>query len=295
MKKPIFAIALSILTATAALAQFDLANYQITTNLSLDLSAFPNDELSGVTYNWDNGRLYVVEDEGLVIFEMSTAGAVLSTMTLQNAGTDPEGITYIGNGEFLISEERVQDIYRFTYVAGGTLNRTGLPTYDAGPTVGNVGLEGISFDPVSGDVIGVKEKTPQAFYFMDIDFPTMTGTQTSATYDLGLLDLSDVQVLRTIASLVGTSDEENLLVYSQESARLLEVTRTGTILSQFDLTGISTSAEGVTIGANGDIYIVSEDPKLIVISPVPEPTSTVLLGLGCGVGFLARRRRTSVA
>jgi len=276
------------------MAQFSLSNYQITANISLDLSAYPNDELSGVTYNWDNGRLYAVEDEGLVLFELSTSGAIISTMTLQNGGTDPEGITYIGGGQFLISEERIQDVYRFTYVAGGTLNRAGLPTYDAGPTVGNIGLEGISFDPVSGEVIGVKEKTDQAFYFMDIDFPSMTGTQTSATYDLGLLDLSDVQVLRTIPSLVGTSDEENLLVYSQESARLLEVTRTGTILSQFDLTGISTSAEGVTIGANGDIYIVSEDPKLIVLSQVPEPASAALLGL-CGAGLLSWRRRKSVA
>jgi uncharacterized protein YjiK len=293
MKKTLLTIALASLTATTALAQFDLGNYQVSANLLLDLGAYANDELSGVTYNQNNGRLYVVEDEGLLIFELSTSGAVLSTMALTNAGTDPEGITYIGGGEFLVSEERVQDIYRMTYSAGTTLNRAGLPTYSAGLTVGNIGLEGISYDPVSGQVIGVKEKTDQALYVINLDFPTMTGSQTSNTYNLGLLDLSDVQVLRTVPSLIGTADEENLLIYSQESGKLLEITRTGAIMSELNISNLTASAEGVTIDENGTIYIVSEDPRLIVLTPVPEPSTWALLGIGAGGTFVAWRRRKS--
>jgi uncharacterized protein YjiK len=290
MKRTILTVALATLTS-AAFAQFNLADYGLSATVSY--AALPdNDELSGVTYNWDNGRLYAVEDEGLRIFEFDKFGNYLSSMQLLNAGTDPEGITYIGGGEFLVAEERIQDMYRISYTAGGSLNRAGLPTFSVGATVGNVGLEGISYDPISGSVFGVKEKTPQAIYTIaGLDFPTMTGGVVgSIASSLGLLDLSDVQNLSTVPSLIGTGDQNNLLILSQESNLLLEVDSSGTILSQFDLSGFgSGSIEGVTIDENGTIYLVSEDPKMFILN-VPEPSAFALMALGGALLAGARRR-----
>lgn len=289
MKRTILTLALATLTS-AAFAQFNLANYGLSATVSY--GALPdNDELSGVTYNWDNGRLYAVEDEGLRIFEFDKFGNYLSSMQLLNAGTDPEGITYLGGGQFLVAEERIQDMYRVSYTAGGSVNRTGLPTFSVGATVGNIGLEGISYDPISGSVFGVKEKTLQAIYTIaGLDFPTMTGgVVSSIAPSLGLLDLSDVQNLSTVPSLVGTGDQNNLLILSQESNLLLEVDAAGNILSQFDLSGFgSGSIEGVTIDENGTIYLVSEDPKMFILN-VPEPSAFALLALG-GLLTFARRR-----
>lgn len=277
------------MVAGAAVGSLDLSNYSLTATYSLPYPAAS--EASAVTWNWDTGTLFVVGDEGDQLVEVSTTGTLLSSMTLTGFD-DTEGLTYIGGGQFVITEERIQDAYRLTYAAGGSASRGSLPGVSLGPTVGNVGIEGLSFDPQTGQFIVVKEKTPQAVYDAVLDFPNGTASVNSLfTPALGVLDLSDVQVLSTVAA-PGSGDLENLLLYSQESALLMEVDRSGNLLSSFDFSGIAGDAEGVTIDANGTIYIVGEEPELYVLSPnpVPLPAAAWLMLSGAG-GLLAFARR----
>jgi uncharacterized protein YjiK len=105
-----------------------------------------------------------------------------------------------------------------------------------------------------------------------------------------------VQVLSTVTSLRGTADQDNLLIYSQETPRLMEVTRSGQVLSQFDFSGIAEDAEGVTIDGDGIIYVVGETPRMYVLAPtapVPEPEGWALLMAGLGLIGAASRRRFS--
>jgi len=291
MKQKILTLALATIS-TAAFAQFNLANYSLSSTVTYGGLPY-NDELSGVTYNGDNGRLYVVEDEAQAVYEFDKTGAHLSTMTITGgAGTDTEGVTYIGGGQFLMAEERTQNIYRFSYTAGGSFARAGLPAFNVGPLTNNTGLEGISYDPISGTVFGLKEKSPQLVYTVSgLDLASMTGGSVSAFVpSLGTLDLSDVQVLSTVPSLFGTGDQNNLLVLSQESDLLLEIDQAGNILSQLDLSSLgSDSIEGVTIDEYGTIYLVSEDPKMFIFN-VPEPSTAALIALG-GALVAVRRRR----
>lgn len=284
-------LALSV-AASAQIGSLNLGNY--THSATHLLPPIEASEASAVTYNWDTGTLFVLGDEGDAIVEVDKQGNQLSVMTLTGFD-DTEGLTYIGGGQFVIGEERLQDVYKLTYTGGGSAARSTLETASIGPTVGNIGIEGFSYDPRNGRFLMVKEKTPQAVYDTAITFtapPAGPDINPPMLFDpagLGVLDLSDVQVLSTVPSLMGKSDEDNLLIYSQESSLLMEVTRAGDVLSTFDFSSIASDAEGVTIDQMGNIYVVGETPALYVLTPVPAPGAAALLGLGALL--MGRRRR----
>jgi uncharacterized protein YjiK len=272
----------------ASAAGLDLSRYSLTQTFALPTSTAS--ESSAITWNWDNDHLYVVGDEGEYITEVTRTGTVVSSMRLSGFD-DTEALTYIGNGQFVVGEERIQDVYKLTYQAGGTASRSALASVSLGATVGNVGLEGISYDRATGQFVTVKEKGPQFVGLGGINFGNGTHTVGSLfTPNLGVADLSDVQ---TLSGFVGTSYADNLLIFSQESRSLLEVTRAGVIVSSFDFSAISDTAEGVTIAADGTIYLTDETPNVYVLTAaVPEPETYALMVSGLAVlGVAAARRR----
>ena len=82
-------------------------------------------EVSAVTYNPDTDTLFVVGDRGTSIVQVSKTGVLIDSMTLAAGPSpqgsefyDPEGLTYVGAGQFVLVEERDRQAVRFTYVAG---------------------------------------------------------------------------------------------------------------------------------------------------------------------------------
>lgn len=280
-----FGLALACAMPSANAQSLDLSRYTLTSTFTLPSTA---SESSAITWNWDTDTLFVVGDEGGYITEVSRNGAVLGSMRLSGFD-DTEALTYIGNGQFVIGEERIQTVYRLGYQADTVVSRASLSSVNLGPSVGNVGLEGVSYDRVSGGFVTVKEKSPQAVRAGSIDFTS--GTHTLAdlfTPALGVSDLSDVQVL---SAFTGTSYADNLLIYSQESQRLFEVSRSGQVLSSLAFTFISGIAEGVTIASDGTIFITDESPAIYVLTAVPEPATYALMLAGVGAIVAAVRRQ----
>lgn len=262
-------------------------------------------EVSGVTYNWDTDTLFVVGDGGTSISQISKTGELIDTMTLAQGSSpqgtefyDPEGITYIGNGQFVMTEERDRTAVLVTYQAGATLTRANAPTVTLGTNVGNVGIEGLSYDPLTSGYIFAKETTPISVFQSTIDFVNGTASNGSPStvnnvglFDpagLNVLDLADVYALSNIATVVGADEEGNLLLLSQESAKVLEVDRAGNVLSTLTLVSdpgnplniASQQHEGLTMDANGYLYIVSENgggdfdhPQLWVYAPSSTPNA----------------------
>ncbi|MGD9161286.1 MAG: SdiA-regulated domain-containing protein [Desulfobacteraceae bacterium] len=291
----LFLLTLIPMSAIAGTAGFDLSNYTLTGTYFLP--RIPASEASAVTYNADTDSLFVLGDEGYYLVEVSKTGEQLGVMALTGFD-DTEGLTYLGSNQFVLTEERLREAYLLEYSAGGSVVQSSLPSADLGTTIGNTGIEGISYDPRDGSFVTVKEKSPQEVNINEIDFNTGNAIIDSLfTPNLGVSDLSDVQVLSVVSSLMGTEEADNLLIYSQESARLLEVDRTGNILSQFDFSGISSSGEGVTIDNDGNIYIVAENgatPMLYTLQPVPIPGAVLLLGSGLAGLIGLKRCRASI-
>ncbi len=298
MKNTILALAAGLALspgAHAAITALDLGTY--THAATYALPAGPASEASAITWNWDTDTLFVLGDEGDALVEVNKQGQQLSAMTLTGFD-DTEGITYVGSGRFVITEERLQDAYLLTYSGGGSVARSSLSSASLGDTVGNVGVEGLSYDPATGGFVFVKERLPQAVSTASIDFTAGTATVSSLfTPSLNVLDLSDVQVLRTVPGLAGTADADHLLIFSQESSRLLEVSRSGAVLSSFDFSALASDAEGVTIDADGVIYVVGETPAMYVLTPppIPEPETYALLGAGLALVSAFTRRRARPA
>lgn len=296
----------------AGTASINLGGYTLGGNYKLDALGGMGLEASAVTYARDRGSLFFVGDEGLGVVEISLTGKTLSTMSFSawpaaSTNHDAEGLSYLGNGQLVVVEERLQDAYRFSYVAGGSVNLANAPSVSFGGNAGNLGTEGISYDPRNGgSFVTVKQNNPQAVLAGGLTFAVGGGVSTmSALFDadakLGLASLSDVQTLAGVDALVGQSAADNLLILSLDSRRLVEIDRSGKTLSSFDLSGVTNQAiEGVTIDEKGVIYLVAEDSgtgnsRLFVLNPtapVPEPASVAMLLAGLGLlGWQLRRRR----
>jgi len=256
-------------------------------------------ESSAVTYNWDTNTLFVVGDGGTSVVQVSLTGELINSMSLATGSSpqgttfyDTEGLTYIGNGQFVMTEERDRQVVQFTYAAGTTLTRDDVSTVKLGTTIGNVGLEGITYDPQTGGYILVKEKDPESIFQTDIDFTDHTATNGSPTADgsinlfdpanVGTSDFSDVFALSNLPSLDGQDDSGHLLIISQEAGKVVEVDRNGNVLSTLNIVGDpdnplsvpDQTMEGVTMDRDGNLYIVTENgggdashPQLWVYAP----------------------------
>ena len=319
----VIAAALAASLCPIALAQVNLANYQRVGRYNLPSGLEQAREASGVTWNRDTNTLFIIGDGGRGIAQVGLTGNLIDSMALATGtspqGTafyDPEGIAYLGNGQFAFVEERSSIVSRFTYAAGTTLSRSGAQSVviaTTSPSPGNAGYEGMSYDPTTGGFIFIKEIASRGIFSTVVDFNAGT---TSNFYNpasptnlfnpsfAGLTDFADVYAVAN-SNFFSGSTSNNLLIISQEDGRIVEVDRAGNVISQLLITGDAGDQismpdmqhEGITMDDRGYIYVVNENgggdinfPQLWVYAPIPTPGAAALLGLGA-LGAARRRRR----
>ena len=309
----VVAALLGAMAVAEAAPSIRLETYQLSANVALPTLGGMGLEASAVAYARDRGTLFFVGDEGEGVVEISRSGALVSSMAFSGLPSrtqhnDAEGLAYLGNGVLVVGEERLQDAFRFSYTAGGSVDLNNVPWVSVveGWGYNNSGMEGIAYDARdTGSWVAVKQTNPQRVmtgtlsFEADADGGTSTMTQLYGGATLfGLGNLADVAVLSGIDVLLGTPGADNLLLLSLSSQRLIEVDRSGNLLSSISLAGFTPNdIEGVTVDERGTIYLVAEDSgfgasRLLVLTPVPEPATTALALVGLmAVAAAVRRRR----
>jgi uncharacterized protein YjiK len=225
-------------------------------------------DASGIAFNPHTKSLFVALNSPPAVVEVGLDGTTIRRIQLQGFD-DTEGIVYVGNGTFAVTEERIRmanliRIDRDTKrVSVKDAKRTLVDPEDSG----NNGLEGIAWDPLKDVYYGVKERSPRKVY--RFRFPAKSGEEAKVAHpwdaeavSLGMIDLAGIHY---------EPITRKLLIVSDESACVVECKIDGTGVSRLSLAEGSAGLkrrvpkpEGVTMDDAGLLYVISE-PNLLYV------------------------------
>lgn len=231
---------------------------------------------SGLTYSRATGTLFTVLNGLNVIVELTPQGEPIREI-LVNGADDLEGITHVEGEFFVLADERdsrlalikIADDTRAVNIDETKLLRLGINDR------GNKNFEGVSWDGVLNRLIVVKERDPKyvlsvtGFYHPDISQQHILEVERMKQFDhalhWSLRDLSSVTYHAQSGHLFLLSDESKLLKQFDVSGRTM-----GSLALWKNFHGLHESvpqAEGVAIGEDGTLYIVSEPNLFYVFKP----------------------------
>lgn len=223
--------------------------------------------LSGIAYDYDRDRLLgITNGSPMQILELNRDGDLLATYPLIGF-EDTEGIAYIGGGRIVIADERKQQLDVVTlpdtpgpiHVEQAQFLAIGVNLSDH-----NKGFEGVTYDAANDRIFAVKERDPRQLY-------SVTGMLASigGPLQIRIKDLTswvDRSVFSSDLS-EGYYDPKtgHLLLLSEESSNVTELDEKGNFVSILslrkqagDLKKTMLGAEGMTMDADGELYIVCE-------------------------------------
>jgi uncharacterized protein YjiK len=199
-------------------------------------------EPSGLAYCEATRSLYMVSDANPYVYRIDTAGIILGSIPV--AATDLEGIVLSEAGDTIfVVEETASQIT--TFLANGT-KVTSLPVMVR--TEPSHSLEGITRGP-AGDLVVINEKAPTLLleYAGNTEVGRILLTYTS--------DISDICYDR---------GEDCYWIISDESQKIIKISRSGTLLGQWSTT--LQQGEGIAFIGNR-MYLVSDvDAKFYVFA-----------------------------
>lgn len=237
------------------------------------LQGLEDGEVSGLTYRAASNTLFTVTGKYPQLVELTLDGQVMRRIDLLGF-SNPEGVEVLDDDRLAIIDERMRTLTTFKLdELTRQLDFAELASFDLGfADAGNKGFEGIAWDSRHARVLLGKERGPLGLF--SLPFPGEDGAA-------GVLQALNAKSLfvRDISSLTYDARTGHSLVLSDESRLLLEVDASGHPVSFISLArgmnglkqGIG-QAEGVTLDADGTIYIVSE-PNLFYVLRKTSPAS----------------------
>ncbi|SET49832.1 SdiA-regulated domain-containing protein [Pseudomonas graminis] len=227
--------------------------------------------VSALSFDPQRKTLFTVTNKNPELVELSLEGRILRRIPLTGFG-DAEAVEYISPGIYVISDEHSQRLIKVhvdddtTFLDAADAEQLTLGI-DAG---GNNGFEGLAYDNQGRRLFVAKERRPvqiievRGFPDAGTHSPNILEVTSSKQRDAGLF-------VRDLSSLQFDERSGHLLALSDESRQILELDTEGKPVANVSLTkgsmGLSKSvpqAEGIAMGDDGTLYVVSE-PNLFYV------------------------------
>jgi uncharacterized protein YjiK len=226
---------------------------------------------SGITYCEDSQTLFLVRNDPPAVFEVEPDGSVKRIIELKGF-EDTEDITYVGAGQFAVIEERRRTLCLIAIPPEATAADRAAATcavVDAAPA-GNAGIEGVTYDAGGQRFFVVKEKLPRRLYEAAVTNLAALTIGVSHPWDaeaegMGCSDLAGVYWHSASGHLLLVSDESNCIVEATPQGR--EVARLPLRSGSAGLTQDVAQPEGITMDAEGTLYLCSEPDQLYIFVP----------------------------
>ena len=222
--------------------------------------------VSGLTHSAKTGTLFAVVNRPPEIVEISTDGEVLRRIGLDGA-SDVEGITHVGGDRFIVLDEALN---RLSWIdvqpETTTIDLEHKPFFaiDVG-AFSNMGFEGISWDEATGTLVVSQELFPvRVFAISGLD-RSLAGSGLGISIRQWRPALVTGHPTFDLSSVTAHGPSGNYLLLSDMTAMLTEYSADGAPISLLPLwrgwSGLERGIgqpEGVAVGPDGAIYIVSE-------------------------------------
>jgi uncharacterized protein YjiK len=234
-----------------------------------------NKNASGLTFHPGRNSLFAVVNKPAQVIELSTEGKVLRQIPLMGAA-DIEGISHQQGNHFFIIEERKQRMTRIEIDdETRSLDIKGKPQISLAINAGNnIGLEGVSWDSNNERLLFVKEKRPLGIFELYGLTDLFQSNRLNLLFREWRPEAPGHILLNDLSSLTYHEPSGHLFLLSDESKLLLEYDANGQALNMLvlragwhSLKASIPQAEGVAIGNNREIFILSEPNLFYRFSP----------------------------
>ena len=241
-----------------------LPEYQV--SIEAHKVAGVEDNLSGLTYDPDRDQLWAVANSPEELLALSKQGELLARYPLSGF-SDVEGVAYLGDNLLLLTEERDHALVVIELPGKpGALFREDYRALTLGIGLGgNQGFEGAGYDRSRDRLFVVKEHSPRKLYEIRGLKASLAGQ-----FNLKVIDrdkwIQHKAFATDLSSVHYDESTGHLALLSEESKLLMELDDdTGKLISFRSLlggfAGLQNSVpqgEGMTLDADGDLYLVSE-------------------------------------
>jgi len=234
------------------------------------------DDLSGLTYNTETNTLFSVLNSLPLVIEIDPEGNMLHQIKIKGV-KDMEGITHIEGNRYAVVDESDRRVLLLDIPDDADfIDASDAPQLRLGTTAAtrNKEFEGVSWDEVNRRLLVVKERNPLSIFeikgFIEdeqrkmLDISKITPRKFK---NIRLRDFSSITYHDSSGHLVLLSDESRMIAeYDFEGNAI------GTLALWRGFHGLKKNvpqAEGIAIGPDKRIYIVSEPNLFYVFEPTP--------------------------